>query len=108
VEEAMKALSIKHPWAWAIVHAGKDIENRTWECRYRGEILIHASALRTPKRGVVPESFLDEWDDIKDVVDAGKISLPPVTYRSLCLSSRAKALLGFGTCQRKCFDRSTR
>ena len=26
----MKALTIKQPWAWAIIHAGKDIENRDW------------------------------------------------------------------------------
>ena len=24
------ALSVRQPWAWAIIHAGKDIENRTW------------------------------------------------------------------------------
>lgn len=24
------ALSIRQPWAWAILHAGKDIENRDW------------------------------------------------------------------------------
>lgn len=26
---APKALSIRQPWAWAIIHAGKDIENRS-------------------------------------------------------------------------------
>ena len=26
----MKALTIKQPWAWAILHGGKDIENRNW------------------------------------------------------------------------------
>ena len=26
----MKALSIRQPWAWLIVHGYKDIENRTW------------------------------------------------------------------------------
>ena len=26
----MKALSIRQPWAWAILNAGKDVENRTW------------------------------------------------------------------------------
>ncbi|MBX9757229.1 MAG: ASCH domain-containing protein [Beijerinckiaceae bacterium] len=36
------ALSIRQPWAWAIVHAGKDIENRTWSTRYRGPVFIHA------------------------------------------------------------------
>lgn len=41
----MKAISIKQPWAWAIIYAGKDVENRTWIPRdnYRGPLLIHAS-----------------------------------------------------------------
>lgn len=39
------ALSIRQPWAWAILHAGKRIENREWRggCSYRGPVLIHAS-----------------------------------------------------------------
>jgi hypothetical protein len=37
------ALSIRQPWAWAIIHAGKDIENRQWSTRFRGPICIHAS-----------------------------------------------------------------
>lgn len=45
----MKALSIRQPWCWAILHAGKDIENRDWRPRnpgvwFRGEFLIHASS----------------------------------------------------------------
>jgi len=39
----MKALSIRQPWAWLIVNRFKDIENRTWSTRTRGEVLIHAS-----------------------------------------------------------------
>jgi len=39
----MKALSVKQPWAWAIVHGYKDVENRDWDTKYRGEVLIHAS-----------------------------------------------------------------
>lgn len=35
-------LSIQQPWAWAIIHAGKDVENRTWPTRLRGRIGIHA------------------------------------------------------------------
>lgn len=30
----MKAISIRQPWAWAILNAGKDIENREWGARY--------------------------------------------------------------------------
>jgi hypothetical protein len=37
------ALSIRQPWAWLILHAGKDIENRDWPTKYRGPFLIHAS-----------------------------------------------------------------
>lgn len=42
---AMKAISIRSPWWWYILYAGKDIENRglrfpRW---FRGRILIHAS-----------------------------------------------------------------
>lgn len=37
------ALSIRQPWAWAVIHAGKDIENRDWHTRYRGPVCIHAS-----------------------------------------------------------------
>ena len=45
----MKALSIRQPWAWAILHAGKDVENRDWAdwnhgLKFRGPFLIHASA----------------------------------------------------------------
>jgi len=43
------ALSIRQPWASLILLAGKDIENRTWETRVRGPILIHA-AKRMTKR----------------------------------------------------------
>lgn len=26
----MKALTLRQPWAWAVLHAGKWVENRTW------------------------------------------------------------------------------
>lgn len=37
------ALSIRQPWAWAILHRGKPIENRTWSTHLRGPICIHAA-----------------------------------------------------------------
>lgn len=39
----MKCLSIRQPWAWLIIHGGKDIENRTWHTKLRGRFLVHAS-----------------------------------------------------------------
>ena len=39
----LPCLTICQPWAWAIFN-GKDVENRPWESRYRGPLLIHAGA----------------------------------------------------------------
>jgi hypothetical protein len=39
----MKAISIRQPWAALIVAGIKDIENRSWPTKYRGQLLIHAS-----------------------------------------------------------------
>lgn len=41
--ETLPILSIRQPWAWAIINVGKDIENRTWKTNYRGRFLIHAA-----------------------------------------------------------------
>lgn len=70
------ALSIRQPWAWAIIHAGKDIENRDWPTRYRGPVCIHAAkgmtkgeyqeANHTIQRavGVVDQAWLDRWHGV--------------------------------------------
>lgn len=47
----MKALTVQQPWAWAIVHGGKDVENRTRAWSYRGPLAIHAGG-RESRRGV--------------------------------------------------------
>ena len=38
----MPAISIRQPWPWAILHLGKNVENRSWPTKHRGPILIHA------------------------------------------------------------------
>jgi hypothetical protein len=40
----LKVIVIRQPWAWLIVNGYKDVENRTWRTRYRGALLIQASA----------------------------------------------------------------
>ena len=34
------ALTIRQPWAWAILHASKDIENRGWSTNFRGRFCL--------------------------------------------------------------------
>lgn len=49
----MLALSIKQPWAHAILHLGKDIENRDWQTSFRGTIAVHAS------KGMTKDEFTE-------------------------------------------------
>lgn len=39
----MRILTVKQPWAWAIIHRGKDVENRSRNLAgdYRGLVAIH-------------------------------------------------------------------
>ena len=50
----MKAMTVRQPWAWAIMHAGKDIENRTRNIAgsYRGPLIIHAGLAAFEQRNM--------------------------------------------------------
>ena len=37
-----RVLTVRQPWARAIVQGGKDVENRSWPTTHRGPLLIHA------------------------------------------------------------------
>lgn len=39
---ALRGLTIRQPWAWAVIYGGKDVENRRWRTAHRGPLLIHA------------------------------------------------------------------
>jgi len=39
----MKALSIQNPYAYFVASGLKDVENRRWQTRYRGKLVIHAT-----------------------------------------------------------------
>lgn len=62
------ALSIRQPWAWAIINAGKDIENRDWPTRFRGPVCIHAA------KGMTQDEFADASTYILRV----SATVPPV------------------------------
>lgn len=66
----MKVLSVRQPWAWLIAIGCKTIENRTWERKFRGRFLIHASQARAEK--------LDGWQDrvVREYCAKKGITLP--------------------------------
>jgi hypothetical protein len=51
VSELRRAISIRQPVAWAVIHAGKDCENRLSSARFKpavgARLLIHASKTMT-------------------------------------------------------------
>ena len=49
----VKAISIRQPWAWLIVHGYKDVENRSWFTRHVGTLYIHAA------KGMTLEEYID-------------------------------------------------
>lgn len=49
-----KCLSVRQPYAWAIMAGLKRFENRDWFCNYRGPLLIHASSAK-PKSLLLPD-----------------------------------------------------
>ncbi len=42
----MKTLSVRQPDAWLLVNGLKDVENRSWDTKHRGLLLIHASSAK--------------------------------------------------------------
>lgn len=66
------ALSVRQPWAWAIVHAGKDVENRSrfavtkGNLDRKGRVAIHASVGMTR----------DEYESASDFMASLGITCP--------------------------------
>ena len=56
-------ISLWQPWLWAILSAGKSVENRTWATHKRGVILLHASKTRDDLPSAV--RFLNQVHGVK-------------------------------------------
>jgi hypothetical protein len=41
-QKALRLLTIRQPWAWATIYAGRDVECRPWRTPYRGPVYIVA------------------------------------------------------------------
>lgn len=62
----MRILTVRQPWAWAIIHGGKDVENRVRNIAgtYRGPIAIHAGMREDTSARQHPEIIrlaADQW-----------------------------------------------
>lgn len=72
----LRAITVRQPWAWAIAHGGKTIENRSRGTSYRGPLLIHAGA-GWSARGDSDPRVLDAWTTLGHPITAGRVSMAP-------------------------------
>jgi len=54
-----RALTMHAPWAWAVVHGVKTVENRDWSPHHRGSIFVHAG--RSFESDVAARELLAAW-----------------------------------------------
>lgn len=88
----MKTLSILQPWASLVAHGHKKIETRSWNTKYRGELLIHASEKFTKKQKSLSHEFSKLTKDSGLIYHTnfgaiiGKVNLVHVVESSYCFS----------------------
>jgi hypothetical protein len=97
----MKAVSVHQPWAWAILHAGKNVENRTWATSHRGPLLIHAAVSRKSyarqDAAQWPELYgvgLPAWEELTTGAIIGSVEVVDCVWVGPCgdLGERGKSV----------------
>lgn len=59
----MRILTVRQPWAWAIIHGGKTVENRSRNIAgsYRGPVAIHAGVAGASFDAMHPDLWPFDW-----------------------------------------------
>ena len=70
----MKVISLLQPWATLVVMGHKKIETRSWNTKYRGEILIHASVGKNKDGLKLWHNKI--WDKFPDFANMHFVELP--------------------------------
>lgn len=86
----MKAISLLQPWASLVVMGAKMLETRSWATKYRGDLLIHASAaLKTDQRKLVASNpfnfYIRHSSDLPLGVILGKVTLVDIRTSEQCM-----------------------
>lgn len=96
------AISVRQPWAWAIIHGGKDVENRVKHAITLGRmdqhkrIAIHASKGMTRDEYESAADFMDTIDVVcprPDKLDRGSI-IGSVEVTGIVKDSQSKWFFG--------------
>ena len=84
----MKVLTIKQPWATLIMQKDKRFEFRSWQTKYRGDLLIHAG------KGIDKEAMKRLAKYIPEDLPAGKI-LGKVTLVDCVKTEKEETITGY-------------
>lgn len=65
----MRILTVRQPWAWAIIHGGKDVENRSSNIAgsYRGPVAIHVSRSLADASAWTDPNVEAEWSGAESI-----------------------------------------
>lgn len=101
----MKVLSLLQPWASLVVMGEKKIETRSWNTKYRGPLLIHASKKYTREQMRLGEVFnmnhgagLGFTEDLPVGQIIGKVELMHVVESEFCFKGNEFELNGQKWC----------
>ena len=83
----MKVLTIKQPWATLIMQGNKRFEFRSWQTKYRGDLLIHAG------KGIDKEAMKRLSKYIPKDMTTGKILGKVTLVDCVKISPEFKAML---------------
>lgn len=99
----MRSLTVRPPWSWAIMHGGKDVENRTWSTDL-GTIAVHAG-LRADPDAVYSPALQESWTRL---LPLGPYGVPgwhnhPVLERGSIIGTVDIVSIHFADWQRGCY-----
>lgn len=100
----MRALSVHQPWAFAILHLGKNVENRRWQTTHRGPLLVHASKSRSSYDRQQPDLWrrrfgvaLPPWEELAAGALVGVVDVVGCVRPDWVLPERVE-VPGLGEC----------
>lgn len=80
----MLALTVRQPWAYAIVAGLKSVENRTWSTTVRGRVAIHAALSREDTTDVFPDGTPVDADALAYGSIIGTVEIVDCVRASAC------------------------
>lgn len=96
----MKVISLLQPWASLVVLGHKKIETRSWNTKYRGELLVHASKSPKSWQGLWHQepffSLLKDYDVPPFGAIIGKVNLIDVIESEHCKIGVSVGIGGIG------------